>query len=554
MTVLSDLIARLTLDSSDYDAGLKGAESKTKSSMGAIGKQMGDMGRKMQQTGAVMTAAITLPIIAVGMRAVDMASDLEESRSKVQVVFGDMAGIVEEFADSAAVSMGMSSQEALAAAGTYGNLFRSMEIGLETSTDMSIGLVQMAADLASFNNIDPTLALDKLRAGLTGETEPLKSLGINLNQAMIKAKAMELGLISAGGELTAAAKAQASYALILEQTTLAQGDFARTSDGMANSSRIMKAQLADLTAELGTQLLPIALSVVKGISGLIQKFSDLPGPVKKGILIFLGVVAALGPIISIVGTVMTAVSGLMGAWGAVSGAVAGAGAAFTAAIPVIGAVIAPLLPVIAIVLAIGAAIALVALAWKNNWGDIQGKTAEAIEWLKGAWERFKQWIVDTGDRIVAGIKGAFDIDWGQIGRNIIDGISNAIRNGIQSVVNAALDLARSVFDAVKDFLGIDSRSKRFVWVGKMSVEGLAGGLQKTAPIEQAMTSINQIVGVDGSQMVAAIAGIGPAIRPQPTAAPEAPGGRELKVTQHIYNQVDAEKTLGDILDLLDSRD
>ena len=80
---------------------------------------------------------------------------------------------------------------------------------------MSTEMVELAQDLSSFNNIPVTEALDKLRAGLLGETEPLKSLGAAFNQAELEAKALELGLISQGDKLDANAKMQASYALIM---------------------------------------------------------------------------------------------------------------------------------------------------------------------------------------------------------------------------------------------------------------------------------------------------------------------------------------------------
>jgi len=103
-----------------------------------------------------------------------------------------------------------------------------------------------------------------------GETEPLKTLGVNLNQATIEAKAMELGLIGLDGELTASAKAQASYALVMEQTALAQGDFARTSEGLANQQRILKAQVGDLRAEIGTALLPILQMMIGAVTEFAQ--------------------------------------------------------------------------------------------------------------------------------------------------------------------------------------------------------------------------------------------------------------------------------------------
>jgi hypothetical protein len=128
---------------------------------------------------------------------------------------------------------------------------------------MSKNLVALASDLASFNNLDPTDVLEKLRAGLAGEAEPLRSVGVFLNEAKVKAKAMELGLADAHGEISDGAKITARYNLILQETTTAQGDFARTADGLANSQRSANAQLEDAQAALGQKLLPAQLEVTK---------------------------------------------------------------------------------------------------------------------------------------------------------------------------------------------------------------------------------------------------------------------------------------------------
>ena len=104
---------------------------------------------------------------------------------------------------------------------------------------MSTGLVQLAADLASFNNLNPEEVFLKLQSGIVGEVEPMRALGVNLSAAAVNAKALQMGLVNANGELTEQAKIMARYALIMEQTGNAQGDFARTSDGLANSTRIL---------------------------------------------------------------------------------------------------------------------------------------------------------------------------------------------------------------------------------------------------------------------------------------------------------------------------
>ncbi len=250
MTV-GELVGYLDVDDKHFNSGLNRAHS-----------HFGDVGGKMLKTIGAISAAFGGMFAAAKIKsffddAVGLASDLSESTSKVGVVFGDAAGQVRDFASTAAESMGMSSQQALEAAGTYGNLMVSLGLTEKQSASMSTTLVQLAGDLASFNNVDPTEALDALRSGLVGETEPLKRFGVNLNEATLKAKAMQLGLSDGKGVLDANAKAQAAYALILEQTKTAQGDYARTSDGLANSQRTLSAIWEDAKTVIGEKLYPV---------------------------------------------------------------------------------------------------------------------------------------------------------------------------------------------------------------------------------------------------------------------------------------------------------
>lgn len=216
---------------------------------------------------AKIGAAVVVGLAALTATTIGPASDLNETISKTTVVFGDAAQSVLDFGSNSAAALGMSENAALGAAATYGNLLRATGLNEEASAEMSTNLVQLAADLASFNNIDPTEALDKLRAGLTGETEPLKTLGINMSQARLQAKALELGLIEQGEALDAGAKAQAAYAIMVEDTALAQGDFERTSGGLANQQRIMAANFENLRAKIGAGVLPV-------VTALATKFND----------------------------------------------------------------------------------------------------------------------------------------------------------------------------------------------------------------------------------------------------------------------------------------
>lgn len=211
-------------------------------------------------------------LTAVGAFTANFASDLNESLSKVGVVFGDNADDIRNWAKSSAKSMGISQQAALESAGTFGNLFTAMEIGQKPAAEMSTELVELASDLASFNNIDPAEALEKLRAGIVGEAEPLRTLGVNISAAATEQKALELGIWDGVGALTAAQKAQANYALIMEQTSTAQGDFARTSDGMANQQRTLAATFQDTMAMLGQAFVPIIEAILPQLTAGLQAF------------------------------------------------------------------------------------------------------------------------------------------------------------------------------------------------------------------------------------------------------------------------------------------
>lgn len=259
---------RVDVDPRGLDAAVRSAKQLDRGLDGAA-DEAGRLDRNVKSAGSQLGALLKTVGAAAALRGlkalVDVASDLEESTSKAATVFGESFEQVSQFADGAATSVGLARDQALEAAGTFGNLFTATGLARDAAASMSVGIVQLAADLASFNNLEVSEATEKLRAGLVGEAEPLRTLGINITAAATQAKALELGLVGVGGELTTAAKLQANYALILEQSTTAQGDFARTSDGLANQTRIVKAELRDLAADLGQELLPVALELVSAM-------------------------------------------------------------------------------------------------------------------------------------------------------------------------------------------------------------------------------------------------------------------------------------------------
>jgi len=599
MTTIATLAVKLIGDIREYTNSMTEAEKKAQSTASEIGKSIQNAGRSITSLGKTATVGLTLPLVALGGYAIKAASDLDETKNKVNVVFGSMSEDILKWSKTSATALGQSQEQALGAAATYGNLFVSLGLGQKPAADMSMSLVQLASDLASFNNADPSEVLLALRSGLSGEVEPLKKFGIAMNEAILKQKAMELGFGDNLQSLTEAQKLQVRYAIILGQTSSAQGDFARTAGGLANSTRIMKAQLTDAAAALGVQLLPLALKFVQFLSGLIEKFSSLSPGMQKFIVIILAIVAAVGPLLVIIGSIVTAIGAIIPVVTGVATAISGV------VIPAIAAAAAALAPFILPILAIIAVLALLYLAWKNNWGGIQQKTAAVWVWLKNAfavgvvfikniwtslqpaiqfvltfittivrafqaafsgdWRRFGELLRQAWDMVwklittilqtawqniktifttaVTNVINFFtNTDWGAVGRGIIQGIANGILNGIGVIVEAAQNAAEAALEAAKGFLGISSPSKLFeMQVGWQMAAGAAVGWQKGIGKLLPMT-MPQLAPAMAMPSLAGSSAIGPSGGPSAGGAFGQSGDdRVIRLLEQILDNVDRVK-------------
>jgi hypothetical protein len=266
-----DLLVRILGDDKDLQRALANTEKRVTS----IDNRVAGFGRNISR--AFAAAGITLGTAAVfkGLsEAIADASALNEEVSKSQQVFGDSAVAIEAWSKTTANSLGIAQVEALRATGTFGNLFATVGAGQEEAAAMSQELVTLAADLASFNNADISDVLLAIRSGLIGEAEPLRRYGVLLSETRVQQEAMAASGKDNVKELTNQEKALARYNIILNDTAVAQGDFGRTSEGLANQSRILRAQLADLSAELGTKLLPAMLGIVSATNDLIDAFTQ----------------------------------------------------------------------------------------------------------------------------------------------------------------------------------------------------------------------------------------------------------------------------------------
>jgi hypothetical protein len=269
---------------------IAGDTKKFKKALGRASGSLADFSKKVGQVGLAAGAAFA----GIGAKSIGLAVDFEESLSKAQQIFGDAAKGIEANAKGAASAVGLSQAEFLEAASSFGVFGKAAGLTGGDLATFSDDLVTVAADVASFNNLKPEEALQKLQAGLRGSNEPLQSIGVLINAAGVEAKALEMGLADANGEISEGNKIMARQALILEQLgkTGTLGDFERTSGGLANQQRILTARFKNLGIALGKILLPIAEKVSRVISKLLtfgEKLSVMYG--EKG---FKGTVKELG--------------------------------------------------------------------------------------------------------------------------------------------------------------------------------------------------------------------------------------------------------------------
>jgi D-alanyl-D-alanine carboxypeptidase len=268
-------------------------------------------GKSIARAGDKLSLAVSAPLLLLGKKATDAASDLNESVNATNVVFGKSAGVIDQWAGRSAESFGLSSRAFRQAVTPMGAMLQNLGLSQRDAADWSVKLTGRASDMASVFNTDVSTALQAINAGLRGESDPLEQFGVGLNEAAVNAKAVELGLAGAGGEVSANAKAQARLALIMDQTNKIEGDFAATSGEVANQQRITAAEAENAAAQFGQKLLPIKQKLIKVASSLVDWFSGLSEG-QQQMALKAGVVAvALGPVLSVFGRLAQGVSGIV---------------------------------------------------------------------------------------------------------------------------------------------------------------------------------------------------------------------------------------------------
>lgn len=526
---LGSAYGKIALDATGLLSGVKKGQDGLLNLV-RVSEQVGD---KLKTVGKTLTIGLTLPIVAMGAASIKAASDFEETKNKALVVFDEMADGVVANANRAAGSLGVSKTQYLDYASSIGAALKAGGAGIQEVTELSEAAVKHFADLASFHNARVEDVSVAWQSAIRGQYEPIQRFFPFITNQYLITYGTANGMIDANTKtLTANQRAIILNAIALNQElNPALNDFAETSDGLANSTRIMKAQWNDALVLLGQNLLPIALKVVTAFSSMLEKFNALTPVQQKIVLGFLAFLAIIGPLLSAVGTLLTAVSSISGALGVLSTAgvsLAGIGTTVSVAVvPAVAALGAALLPVIVVIASLILIAGVLAIAWKTNFlgmrdnvtmwvaviknlwkalgAFLHGDTDAMLEYLtaafdafgarfnqvferifgiKDAWGKFMEFMRNALDRFVSFLVNTFTkIDWAKVGRFITLGLANGMLLGIPALIVAAGRAAESALTTIKRTLGISSPSKAFEKLGVYSAQGYQLGLAKAMSAE-----------------------------------------------------------------------
>lgn len=478
----------------------------------------------LSTAGKTLTTGVTLPLIAAGVAAVNYASDLEESQNKVDVAFGNSASVVSEFAETTNEAYGIAEGTALDMAALFGDMGTSMGIPKDEAADMAKTLVGLAGDLASFKNID----LDRVSTGLkgifSGETESLKELGVVMTEQNVQAYALANGLLKAdksalqlqkesvklrdaqdkynkavqkyGADSLQAEKAQISlqeaidaankegevqwdelsqaekvmlrYQYVLDATKNAQGDYARTADGTANSLRTFQESTKELAASFGQELLPVITPMIQGATDMVQKFGELDEEQKQMILKIAAVAAAAGPVLSIASKGITVVNGVASAVKALGSGVGSLGKLLPALVSPAGATT---LAILGITAAVGGTVYAIATAHDRSVKEFAEMGDAAVE----AGDKYQE-----AAQKASTVEGMAD-EWAALNQKIDDGKLSA--EELAGAEQRRKDIEQWFIDNYGDYISAEEQKHGIRQDSIESIEDETKALSEKAKLE-----------------------------------------------------------------------
>lgn len=472
------------MNGGDVIFNFKGNTDDIEKSSSKIGSKVKSLASGVLKGTAVIGTALT----GVTAKAVTMAGDLEQQIGGTKAVFGDFASNVQSMSQSAFNSMGLSANDYMATINKMGALMQGSGLDIETSMNLSAKAMQRASDVASIMGIDIDSAMESIAGASKGNFTMMDNLGVAMNATTIEAYALSKGINKSYNEMSKAEQVQYAMEMFLEKSAYATGNYAKENETFAGSLQTMKASISNLMAGTGDlndvivsvqsfgnvlvkSIGEMAPKVVTGITGLINGLIPmlptllqnlLPSVINGVIMLVQGIVNSLPMILttlaSMLPTIITSVlNGLIQVTNALT-------EMLPVLIPQIVNAILGLIPVL---------IDNLPLFIKAGWQLITGLTVGII--------RSVPTLLSHIPKLVNSIFGYFKqmpkmaID---IGKNLIKGLWNGIKDVTGWITNKIKGFGSSVIKSIKGIFGIHSPSTEFEYIGKMNVVGMENGFEK----------------------------------------------------------------------------
>ncbi len=498
------MYVKLGLRMDEFATGMKEVEKELKKVEKKFSgfKTVGD---KIAGMGKTLTVGLTAPIIAASAAMTKWAMDAVESENLFEVSMGNMAGAARAWSQELSKSLGLNEYETRRNIGTFDVMLKSFGMNETAAYGMAKGLTQLAYDMASFYNIKPEEAFQKLQSGISGEIEPLRRLGITVSEVAVKTYAYTHGIAAQGAELNEQQKVLARYGLIMERTKTAQGDLARTIMSPVNQLRVLRSLVEETGIKFGQMLIPVVLKTAMALNHFAQWLNALPPGAKQTVISLALMVAVLGPLLLGIGKMIALVPSVVQGFSLIKSAVHGLGKALVwLSINPIGTIliaIAALVAagiyvyqnwdgikgkIIAIWNLLGASAKLVGLETVYAWKAMQLKIAEIVkklldfvapvtrflpkEW-RDAFNNMREAVGDSADNIQ---KDMQDL----VGK--MDGAKGDISKAAKNVGKAFVEIKPEVKDSVQDIANTTSNSAVQIGTDIDSIINSAGDLGSAA--------------------------------------------------------------------------
>lgn len=453
--------AKNEMDQAGTNAERLGKNFKT------VADKAGAFGQAVTNAGKKLTLGLTTPIVGAGVAAFKMASDYNETFSKMEQVFKGNSKQVEAWAKNSLKEFGMARETAYGMVATFGDMSMSMGLSSDEALQMSTSVAGLAGDMAAFHNVSLDVAQTALNSIWTGETESLRQFGIVMTQTNLDAFALEKGLGKTFQQMSQSEQVQLRYAYVMENTANAHGNYLLTNKEAAGQMKTLSESVKELAANIGQVLLPIITPILTKLNEWISKLLEMDEGQKKFIVTIAGVVAAIGPLLLILGSMANAVSSIAGLFAtggifnSALGATTAAAGGTEAATMGLGAALSTIIgPILAVVAAIAGVIAILIGAWQQSetFRNAVGTLIETIQLkLQDAMARIQEALAPG----ILAFQNFFAII-GPILQQIGDFIGNNIVPMISWFMTSFIDAFTAIITTAAPFLEVIGNIASFI--------------------------------------------------------------------------------------------